>query len=139
MIGVHRFPVEDTSKYYVVRKWRNRKGSAGGKFDDGWMKTTIRELGTYTVAVDTVSPRVTPLNRSQWKSGNIQFKIGDVETGVKDYKVMIDGRFELFSFSSKSARLAMKYPKRLKRGVSHKLEVIVTDYCGNETRKEYKF
>ena len=51
MIGVHRFPVEDTSKYYVVRKWGNRKGSAGGKFDDGWMKTTIRELGTYTVAV----------------------------------------------------------------------------------------
>lgn len=33
----------------------------------------------------------------------------------------------------------MKYPKRLKRGVPHKLEVIVTDYCGNETRKEYKF
>lgn len=139
MIGVHRFPVEDTSKYYVVRKWGNRKGSAGGKFDDGWMKTTIRELGTYTVAVDTVSPRVTPLNWSQWKSGNIQFKIGDAETGVKDYKVMIDGRFELFSFSSKTARLSMKYPKRLKRGVPHKLEVIVTDYCGNETRKEYKF
>ena len=91
------------------------------------------------VAVDTVSPRVTPLNRSQWKSGNIQFKIGDAETGVRDYKVMIDGRFELFSFSSKTARLSMKYPKRLKRGVPHKLEVIVTDYCGNETRKEYKF
>ena len=139
MIGVHHFPVEDTSKYYVVRKWGNRKGSAGGKFDDGWMKTTIRELGTYTVAVDTVSPRVTPLNRSQWKSGNIQFKIGDAETGVRDYKVMIDGRFELFSFSSKTARLSMKYPKRLKRGVPHKLEVIVTDHCGNETRKEFKF
>ena len=103
------------------------------------MKTTIRELGTYTVAVDTVPPRVTPLNKPQWKSGNIQFRIGDAETGVKGYKVMIDGRFALFGFSSKTARLSMKHPERLKRGVPHKLEIIVTDYCGNETREEYKF
>ena len=86
--------MEDTSKYYVVRKWGNRKGSAGGKFDDGWMKTTIRELGTYTVAVDTVSPRVTPLNRSQWKSGNIQFKIGDAEIIRGGLNSITHGQFE---------------------------------------------
>lgn len=139
MIGIRHLPVSDTSKYYIARKWGNKKGSAGGEFDNGWMKTTIRELGTYTVAVDTVPPRVTPLNKPQWKSGNIQFRIGDAETGVKGYKVMIDGRFALFGFSSKTARLSMKHPERLKRGVPHKLEIIVTDYCGNETREEYKF
>ena len=139
MIGIRHLPVSDTSKYYIARKWGNKKGSAGGEFDNGWMKTTIRELGTYTVAVDTVPPRVTPLNKPQWKSGNIQFRIGDAETGVKGYKVMIDGRFALFGFSSKTARLSMKHPERLKRGVPHKLEIIVTDYCGNETREEYKY
>ena len=139
MIGIRHLPVSDTSKYYIARKWGNKKGSAGGEFDNGWMKTTIRELGTYTVAVDTVPPRVTPLNKPQWKSGNIQFRIGDAETGVKGYKVMIDGRFALFGFSSKTARLSMKHPERLKRGGPHKLEIIVTDYCGNETREEYKF
>ena len=139
MIGIRHLPVSDTSKYYIARKWGNKKGSAGGEFDNGWMKTTIRELGTYTVAVDTVPPRVTPLNKPQWKSGNIQFRIGDAETGVKGYKVMIDGRFALFGFSSKTARLSLKHPERLKRGVPHKLEIIVTDYCGNETREEYKY
>ena len=29
--------------------------------------------------------------------------------------------------------------KASEKYMPHKLEVIVTDYCGNETRKEYKF
>ena len=61
MIGVRHLPVEDTSKYYVARKWGKRKGSAGGIYENGWMKTSIRELGTYTVAIDTLSPRVDPI------------------------------------------------------------------------------
>lgn len=139
MIGLRHLPVEDTSKYYVVRKWGNRKGSAGGIYENGWMKTSIRELGTYTVAIDTVPPRVTPLNRPQWKTGNIQFKVGDAETGIKDFKVSIDGEFALFGFSLKNAKLWMKHPERLKKGVPHKLELVITDYCGNERREEYSF
>lgn len=139
MIGVRHLPVADTSKYYVARKWAGKIGSAGGTYENGWMKTSIRELGTYTVAIDTVPPRVTPLDKTQWRTGRIQFKIGDAETGVKEYKVKIDGEFALFGFSSKNARLWMKHPERLKKGVPHTLEVVVTDYCGNETREEYRF
>lgn len=139
MIGVRHLPVADTSKYYIVRKEGNKKVSAGGKYEDGWVKAEIRELGTYAVAVDTVPPKVVPQNRQQWQTGNIQFRIEDTETGIKDYKVRIDGEFALFGFSSKNARLVMKHPERLKKGISHRLEVVVTDYCGNETREEYAF
>ena len=69
----------------------------------------------------------------------VQFKIGDAETGIKDYKVKIDGEFALFGFSSKNAKLWMKHPERLKKGVAHKLELVVTDNCGNETKEEYEF
>lgn len=138
-IGVRRLPVADTSKYYVVRKRGSRKASAGGTYHDGWMRTTIRELGTYAVAIDTLPPRVTPLDRARWKSGHVRFKIGDAETGVKDYRVEIDGRFALFAFSSKDAVLRMRHPERLKEGIPHTLELVVTDYCGNETRETYTF
>jgi hypothetical protein len=103
------------------------------------MHTTIRELGTYTVAVDTVAPKVVPLNRPQWKTGNIQFTIRDAETGIKDYKVYIDGQFALFKFSSKNARLSSMHPSRIKRGTKHTMEVVITDYCGNVTKEEYQF
>ena len=139
MIGVRNYPVSDMSKYYVVRKYKGRKSSAGGYFEEGFMHTTIRELGTYSVAVDTVAPRVVPLNKPQWKAGNIQFKIRDAETGIKDYKVYIDGVFVLFKFSSKNSKLTCVHPKRIKKGVRHKMEVIVTDHCGNVTKEEYQF
>lgn len=138
-IGVRNYPVTDMSKYYVVRKYKGRKASAGGYFEEGFMHAKIRELGTYSVAIDTVAPRVTPLNKPQWKTGNIQFKIRDAETGIKDYKVYIDGKFALFKFSSKNAKLSSMHPSRIKKGMRHIMEVVVTDYCGNVTKEEYQF
>ena len=139
MIGVRNYPIPDMTKYYVVRKYKGRKASAGGYFEEGFMHANIRELGTYSVALDTVAPRIVPLNRPQWKGGNIRFKIRDAETGIKDYKVYIDGAFVLFKFSSKNAVLSCMHPSRIKRGVKHQMEVVITDYCGNVAREEYQF
>ena len=139
VIGVRNYPVTDMSKYYVVRKHKGRKASAGGYFEEGFMHANIRELGTYSVAIDTVAPRIVPLNKPQWKTGNIQFKIRDAETGIKEYKVYIDGQFALFKFSSKNARLSHVHPGRVKKGVPHRMEVVITDYCGNVAREEFKF
>ena len=138
-IGVRNYPIHDMSKYYVAKNYKGRKSSAGGHFKDGFMHANIRELGTYSVAIDTVPPKVVPLNKPQWKQGNIQFRITDAETGIKDYKVYIDGEFALFKFSSKNARLSSKHPDKIKKGVPHKMEIVITDYCGNETREEYQF
>ena len=139
VIGVRNYPISDMSKYYVARKYKGRKSSAGGYFEDGFMFANIRELGTYSVAIDTVAPKIVPLNKPQWKTGNIRFKIRDAETGIKDYKVFIDGKFVLFKFASKNATLSCMHPNRIKRGMKHRMEVIVTDYCGNVAREEYQF
>lgn len=138
-IAVRYYPVSDVSKYYVVRKHKGKKISAGGHFKEGYMHTAIAELGTYSVALDTVAPRIVPLNKPQWKTGNIQFKINDAETGIKDYKVYIDGEFVLFKFSSKNSKLSCVHPQHIKRGVPHQMEVIITDYCGNKKIEEYQF
>lgn len=138
-IGIRHYPIADMSKYYVARLHKGKKNSVGGHFENGYMHTTIRELGTYTVALDTIAPKIIPLNKPQWKKGNIQFTIRDSETGIKDYKVYIDGKFALFKFSSKNARLSSMHPQRFKRGIRHRMEIIISDYCGNETREEYQF
>ena len=52
--------------------------------------------GTYTVAIDTLSPRVTPLNKTQWKTGKVQFKIGDAETMAT---IVVPGFNNLFHVS----------------------------------------
>ena len=82
-IGVRHMPVADTSKYYVVQKVGKWRAPAGGTFDGGWMKTRVREFGTYAVALDTVAPRIVPVGQSGWRSSrNVRFKITDSGSGI---------------------------------------------------------
>lgn len=137
-IGVRHLPVADTTKYYIVEKSGKRRASMGGKYENGWVKARIRTLGCFSVAVDTVPPRVIPVGMNTWRtSRNIRFRTGDAETGVASYKVCIDGQFVLFGL--KKGMLVIQDPQRVKRGVPHRVEVVVTDYCGNETRKSFRF
>ena len=101
--------------------------------------TRVRTLGTFTVAVDTIGPRITPLRQGTWRANprNLRFRVKDGETGIRSYKVYIDGHFVLFGL--KKGILVIQDPEKVKRGVPHRAEVTVTDECGNVTRKEYRF
>ncbi len=141
-IGLRRRPLEDRSKYYVAGvNSRGGKYSIGGKYEDGFMKTTIRELGTYTVAIDTVPPEITPLNPQQWgRTGRITFKAKDKETGISSYRGTIDGKYALFGKpNSISGNLVYEIdPKRVERG-KHVVEITVTDGCGNRATEQFTF
>lgn len=136
-IGLRRRSVADTTKYYVARvNERGGKNSAGGKYEDGFMKTNIRELGTYTIAIDTIPPVITPVNPKVWgRTGKVIYRIKDAETGIQSYKGKIDGKYALFGIpNSISKQLVCELdPKHVKKGGSHTVEMTVTDDCGNVT------
>lgn len=137
-IGLRHMPVADTTKYYIVQKAGKWRSSMGGKYASGWIKTRVRSLGTFSVDVDTIAPQITPISQGGWRtSRNIRFRIKDMESGIGSYKVYIDGKFVLFGL--KKGILVIQDPEKVKKGVPHKLEVTVTDQCGNMARKEYKF
>ena len=142
-IGLRWMPVADTTKYYVARvNSRGDPWSAGGLYENGFMKTKIRELGTYTVAVDTVPPVLTPIGKSRWaRSGKVVYSIKDTQTGIRSYRGTIDGKYALFGIPN-SVRKQLVYeidPKRLKRGTKHTVEMVVTDGCGNQTVRKDSF
>lgn len=137
-IGLRHMPVADTTKYYIVQKAGKWRSSMGGKYASGWIKTRVRSLGTFSVDVDTIAPQITPIGQGGWRtSRNIRFRIKDMESGIGSYKVYIDGKFVLFGL--KKGILVIQDPEKVKKGVPHKLEVTVTDQCGNMAHKEYKF
>ena len=142
-IGLRRRPVEDMSKYYVAGVTaRGGKYSIGGKYEDGFMKVRIRDLGTYTVAVDTISPEITPVNPQQWgRTGRIVFKAKDKETGINSYRGTIDGKYALFGKpNSISGNLVCELdPKHVEKGGKHVVEMTVTDGCGNQTTEQFEF
>lgn len=142
-IGLRHYPVEDMSKYYVARVTpRGGKYGVGGKFEDGFMKVRIRELATYTVAVDTVPPVLTPVGQNQWgRQGRIVFRAKDKETGIKSYRGTIDGKYALFGKpNSVNGNLVCELDaKRVNKGNRHVLVMTVTDGCGNTTTRQYHF
>ena len=96
----------------------------------------------YTVAVDTVPPEITPLNPQQWgRTGRIVFKAKDKETGIHSYRGTIDGKYALFGKpNSISGNLVCELdPKHVKKGGRHTVEMTVTDGCGNQTTKQFRF
>ena len=130
-IALRRMPVEDSTKYYV-----------GGSYEDGRMKVRIRELGTYTVDVDTLPPTLTPVNPKSWgRTGRIVLKPRDRETGIASYRGTIDGHYALFGKpNSINGNLVCELKHaQIEKGKTHRLEMTVTDRCGNRTTERYDF
>lgn len=142
-IGLRRDDLEDKSKYYVAGVTaKGGKYSVGGVYEDGFMKVRIRDLATYTVAVDTVPPEIIPLNPQQWgRTGRIVFRAKDKGTGVNSYRGTIDGKYALFGKpNSISGNLVCELdPEHVKKGGRHTVEMTVTDGCGNQTVGQFHF
>ena len=122
----------DPKKLYVARVDGNGRAYCGGTYKYGRITANITELGTYTVCADTVAPKITPIGSTSWrKQGRIVLRIADGETGIRDYRGTIDGRWVLFQYSSKNARLTCDLKAEGIGPGHHHVEIKVTDMRGN--------
>ncbi len=124
-----------------VRK-DGRLSGAGGSVENGQLVAKLYSFGNYTVAVDTVAPSVTPNfnNGAVLKGDKVSFVIRDRLSGIKNYRVEIDGHWVVAEFDAKTARLTVPLADaRIKRGIMHNLKVVVTDNKENETAIKRRF
>ena len=142
-IGLTQMPVEDMAKYYVAGvDSKGKRYSLGGKYEDGYMKAKVREIGTFTVGVDTIPPVVKPLNPQQWsRNGSITFQVKDEHTGISSYRGTIDGQYALFGkYNSVNNHLVCYLdPEHVQKGGKHELVFTATDECGNTVTETYNF
>lgn len=142
-IGLRHQPIADTTKYYIASvDARGYKYSVGGVYENGFMQTRIKELGTYTIAVDTIPPIISPVNSRLWgRTGRIVYHIKDKETGIRTYRGTIDGKYALFGIpnSTKGNVVYEIDPSRVSRGGKHIVEMTATDQCGNTSVNRTEF
>ncbi|MDR1762701.1 MAG: M23 family metallopeptidase [Dysgonamonadaceae bacterium] len=122
----------DKSKYGIVMLADGKQTWIGGKYEDGKIRSKIRELGSYTVLVDNVPPSISPLKPLRWaKNRKIAFRITDDLSGIESWRGTLNGRFALFEYDAKSASLFCNFDaKRMKSG-QNALHLTVTDGAGN--------
>lgn len=140
-IGLRHKPLADSTKYYVASvSAKGKKSHVGGYYYQGKMHARIRSLGTYTVAIDTIPPIITPLAPHRWvRNGRVVLKAKDEESGVKHYRATINGEYILLG-KPNAVNGNLVYvidKKRIKPADEYLLEVVVTDACGNEAKYKY--
>lgn len=123
--------IDGNKKYY----------SRGGEWRNNYLVAKSKTFGGFAVMLDTIAPKIEPLNIYQNKNlGNqktIQFSISDNLSGIKTYNGYIDGKWVVMEFDGKTAKLTYYFDGIAKGNHIFKLEV--ADGVGNITATEIPF
>ncbi len=105
------------SKAIIVR--RNDKDdwiSEGGQYRDGFVTTTTRSFGVFSVMIDTIAPEIRPVNISNNKNiaqqKEIRIRISDELSGIKSYRGTMNGKWVLMDYDPKNELLVYEIDDR---------------------------
>lgn len=119
----------------VIRPGKNAS-SAGGKYENGYVKASIREFGQYAIMADTTAPVIKAVNISNGKSittqQTIRMSISDDFSGINTYRATLNGKWILMDYDAKNKLLEYKRDDRLIKGKNEFL-LKVEDGCGNSS------
>jgi hypothetical protein len=118
--------------------------SQGGSYKNGYVTAQVKSFGRFFISVDTIAPTVNP---SGFRTGGkytdgqlLSFRIRDAESGISKYSGYIDQEWALFEYDAKNELLFYRIDgKKIQKGKTHKLEIIVSDNRENFTRFESTF
>lgn len=142
---IEKFNKLDRDKLYIARLYGYyQKPSYVSTYRKGNRLTTkTRIFGTYTLAEDSIPPTITPLNfaNKKWISNNstLRLKIEDLESGIKNYKATVNGKYILTEYNYKKGTLVHDFDDGIVTDTENNLKVIVTDNVGNSTTFESTF
>lgn len=113
------------------------------KYKDGVFTAWTKNLGGFTLAKDTIAPKIAiakPIE-GKWitKQQSIELKISDEMSGIRTYSGYLNGKWVLFEYEHKAKRIQHVFdPALLNEGENH-LKVIVSDNVGNSAIFETHF
>ncbi len=97
--------------------------------------TTTKTLGKYTLLFDYQKPTInlSSFKNKQWISNNnyLTVKIYDTESGIKNYRATIDGKWILMEYNLKKKLLTYNFKDKKLTETRHIFKIIVSDNVGN--------
>ena len=119
--------------------------TCGGKWENNRLTTKVRDLGDFSIMVDTEAPKVKPEKFSGNMVGynRMTFKVTDnfaTAPNVKqiEYNAYIDGNWILMEYDAKNDLLTHRFSEDLTKGM-HQLRLVVSDDRKNKTVFEKSF
>lgn len=119
-----------------------RRRSEGGRWQGDWLTARPRYFGAFFIDVDTLQPRIRPLNiynnKYMGRHAQIRVAISDDLAGIDSYRATIDGEWVLMAYDGKYGLITHTFKEDLKPG-KHLFELEVTDKVGNKGRIRLPF
>lgn len=119
--------------------------SCGGVWKSDYLTSEVRDLGDFSVMVDTEAPRIKPIGfKKNMKGFNVMsFKITDNYKTARNvpyltYDGYLDGKWILFEYDAKKDKISHRFEPDLPKG-EHELRLVVRDSRGNEAVLERTF
>ncbi len=134
--NISNYPAKNKKQIIIAQI--NKKGRlsyASTRRKDNKVYTRSRSLGKYTLAIDSVKPKIKPINfknnKKLSKYRYLKVKISDNLSGIKSYRGEIDGKWILFEYDAKRRLLTYDFNDSKLEGKKHNLKVTATDNVNN--------
>ena len=96
---------------------------------------TTKILGNYTLLSDSIKPTIKLLyfKDQQWISNSktLKVRIADMDSGIKNYRATIDGKWVLMQYNHKKRILTYNFSDKKLVGSKHIFKIVVSDNVGN--------
>ena len=131
-----KYSKEEQKKLFIARLDTKLRPRHVTTFKRGNTFTTrTKYLGTYTIAKDTVAPKISPKNfkAKQWLNNYkyLSLKITDDFSGINTYSATINGEWVLMEYESKKNTITYNFEDKVLKEQKCNLKVVVTDNVGN--------
>ena len=114
---------------------KGKVSSLGGKMVRGAMEAETRNLGEFTLKIDSIAPTVTPSNFKNGQSvaelKSLRFKISDDMAGIDSYNIYLNDKWVLGQYDAKNNLLYYEFDSHAPSGTMN-VKVVVKDGVGNK-------
>lgn len=133
---VSKYSKEERKQLFIARLDNKLNPSYASTYKRGdFFTTKTRNLGTYTLAKDTIAPKIKTKNfkDKQWLNNYayLSLLISDDLSGINTYSATINGEWILMEYETKRKTLTYDFKDKPLHQKKYELVVKVTDNVGN--------
>ncbi|PNQ72299.1 peptidase M23 [Hanstruepera neustonica] len=143
---ITNYEYPESEKLYIARLvgYKNQYALySSTKKKENKLTTYTQTLGTYALVLDTINPKIKPVNfsKGKWLSKYrfLKIKIEDNESGISNYRATLNGKWILMEYDYKKNELTYDFNDAVSTETENNLKVIVTDNVGNSSTFETLF